>query len=97
MKRAAGALLLFACAASWGKPDDVVLAAADQVAGCKQLGATLVSVPAALGVVRRTEEAVEDNLLVAARREADRRGGDTVVKGESAEFGSRRFDIYRCN
>ncbi|MGJ4748725.1 hypothetical protein ACQV5M_20355 [Leptospira sp. SA-E8] len=94
---AVSALLLAACASPVGSPEaEVRLATPEQVAGCRNLGTTVVSVPAAVGPVARLPEAVEENLLVEARRQARRMTGDTLVKGESFVFGQRGFGVYRC-
>jgi hypothetical protein len=94
---AAAAVLLSACVASGPRARaDVRLATADQVEKCQHLGGTVVTVWAGVGPVARVPEAVEDNLLYEARRQAERMGGNTIVRGESAEFGQRSFGIYRC-
>lgn len=76
--------------------DQVVVAEPAQVAACKSLGKTTVSVLSALGPITRSAEAVEDNLVQMARNEAVSKGGDTVVKGSSLEYGKRTFEIFRC-
>lgn len=76
--------------------DQVVLADATQVSKCKSLGRTTLSVLSSLGPITRSAEAVEDNLLQMARNEAVDKGGDTVVKGASMEYGKRSYEIFRC-
>ncbi len=94
---AASAFLLVACASPAGSPEaEVRLATPTQVTECKDLGVTAVSVMASVGPVARLPEAVEENLLIEARRQARRMGGDTVVKGQSVVFGQRGFGVYRC-
>ncbi len=39
---------------------------------------------------------MEDNLVQMARNEAVSKGGDTVVKGNSLEYGKRSFEIFKC-
>lgn len=85
--------LLTACASPEA---EVRLATPEQVAGCRDLGTMVVSVLASVGPVARLPEAVEENLLVEARRQARRMAGDTIVKGESLVFGQRGFRVYRC-
>ena len=77
--------------------DRVSLADADQVAGCKSMGTTTVSVLARMGIfMTRSAEAVEANLLQLARNDAVDEGADTLVKGESEVLGKRTYAIYKC-
>ena len=57
---------------------------------------TTLSVLSSLGPITRSAEAVEDNLLQMARNEAVDKGGDTVVKGASMEYGKRSYEIFKC-
>ncbi|MBX9960559.1 MAG: DUF4156 domain-containing protein [Burkholderiaceae bacterium] len=96
----AAALLLGGCSSTLiGErigADQVVLADATQVSKCKSLGRTTLSVLSSLGPITRSAEAVEDNLLQMARNEAVDKGGDTVVKGASMEYGKRSYEIFKC-
>jgi hypothetical protein len=74
----------------------VALADESQIAGCKSLGDINVSVLAEVGFINRSVEAVEANLLQLARNGAVDAGGDTVVKGNSPDYGRRTFAIYKC-
>lgn len=74
----------------------VVLAKDSEVAQCKSLGRTTLSVLSSLGPITRSPEAVEDNLLQMARNEAIDKGGDTVVKGVSMEYGKRSYETFKC-
>lgn len=76
----------------------VSLAEANQVAGCQSKGGITVSVFAKAGVlgVTRTEKDVEANMYQMARNNAVDAGADTIVKGESPEFGKRTFSFYKC-
>ncbi len=76
--------------------DQVVLAKESEVANCKPLGRSTLSVLANIGIIPRNPEAVEDNLLQMARNEAIDKNGDTVVKGGSPENGKRTFDFFKC-
>lgn len=97
---AVSALLLGGCSSTLiGErlgADQIVVAEATQVSKCKSLGRTTVSVLATLGPIARSNEAVEDNLVQMARNEAVSKGGDTVVKGNSLEYGKRSFEIFQC-
>lgn len=100
MPLAPSALLLGGCSSTMiGErlgADQVVLADATQVSKCKSLGRTTLSVLSSLGPITRSAEAVEDNLLQMARNEAVDKGGDTVVKGASMEYGKRSYEIFKC-
>jgi hypothetical protein len=72
--------------------DRVSLADANQVAGCQSKGGITISVFAK----GRIEKDVEANMYQMARNNAVDAGADTVVKGESKEFGKRTFDMYKC-
>jgi len=76
--------------------DRVSLADASQVSGCQSKGKTIVSVIAKVGFINRLDEAVEADLYQLARNNAVDAGADTLVKGESQEFGKRTFDMYKC-
>lgn len=67
-----------------------------QIASCKDLGKVTVSVLAEVGFITRRPDDVEANLLQMARNGAVDKGGDTVVKGNSSEYGKRTFDVYKC-
>ncbi|MGV8934470.1 MAG: DUF4156 domain-containing protein [Gallionellaceae bacterium] len=76
--------------------DHVSLANADQVANCQSKGKINVTVLANVGIIPRSEETVEANLLQMARNNAVDNGADTLVKGESKEPGKRQFEMYKC-
>ena len=76
--------------------DRVSLADANQVAACQSKGKTIVTVLAKIGIIPRNAEDVEDNLYQLARNNAVADGADTLVKGESKEFGKRTFEMYKC-
>jgi hypothetical protein len=76
--------------------DRVSLADANQVGGCQSKGITIVSVVAKVGFVKRLPEAVEADLYQLARNNAVDAGADTLVKGESKEFGQRTYEMYKC-
>ncbi|MDD5181350.1 MAG: DUF4156 domain-containing protein [Gallionellaceae bacterium] len=76
--------------------DSVSLADASQVSSCQSKGEITVSVLAEVGFITRSVEAVEANLLQLARNGAIDAGGDTVVKGNSPDYGKRTFAIYKC-
>lgn len=69
---------------------------ASQVGNCLHKGEINVSVLAKIGFFTRSAEAVEADLLQLARNGAVDSGGDTVVKGNSPDYGKRTFAIYKC-
>ena len=74
----------------------VSLADAKQVAACQSKRKINVSVLARVGLTDRDAEDVENNLYQLARNNAVDNGADTLVKGESTEFGKRTFEMYKC-
>lgn len=76
--------------------DRVSLADANQITACQPKGQTAVTVLAKVGFIIRGEDDVEANLYQLARNNAVADGADTLVKGESKEFGKRTFDMYKC-
>ena len=76
--------------------EKVSLADTNQVVGCNLKGARTISVLAKVGFFNRNAQDVEANLYQIARNDAVDIGADTVVKGESQEFGKRTFELYKC-
>jgi len=76
--------------------EKVSLVDVSQVDSCLSKGTTTASVLAEVGFITRSDEAVEANLLQLARNSAVDAGCDTVVKGNSTEYGKRTFAIYKC-
>ena len=72
--------------------DRVSLAEANQVGNCQSKGETIISIFAK----GRFKEDVEANMYQMARNNAVDEGADTVVKGDSPEFGRRTFKLYKC-
>lgn len=72
--------------------DRVSLADANQVAACQSKGKVTISIFAK----GRAADEVEANMYQMARNDAVDAGADTVVKGESTEFGRRTFSLYQC-
>lgn len=72
--------------------DRVSLAEANQVASCQSKGGIIISVFAKGRYVSN----VEADMYQMARNNAVDEGADTVVKGESPEFGKRTFSFYKC-
>lgn len=70
----------------------VSLAETKQVANCQSKGAVTISIFAK----GRSEKEVEANMYQMALNDAVDAGADTIVKGESPEFGKRTFALYKC-
>ena len=74
----------------------VVVVTADKVSGCTSKGKVNVSVLAHIWFIKRGADSVEENLIQLASNTAVDLGADTMVKGESKEFGERTFGLYKC-
>lgn len=94
----ATALGLMAC--SWVKltpeGDKVRILSQAEVASCKMLGKTNVSVADKIAGLQRKDRVVQENLNVLARNAAADMKGDTVVPASPIEDGKQVFDVYRC-
>lgn len=64
---------------------------------CTKLGSTNTNALDAVGLYQRDEDAIIKDLLMLAKNEAVRMGGDTIIAETALEKGSMRFGIYRCN
>lgn len=85
----------------WVKPTDdgknVSLVKPAYAQNCEKLGSTVSKVKAKVGIVKRKEEKVTDELVTLAKNSAARKGGDTIIaNGPRKEDGSQKFDIYKC-
>ena len=71
---------------------------ASEVASCRKLGKTTVSVKAKLVGVKRKEGKVKRELEYQARNSAaaDFEGGDTIVAISAVTDGKQKFDVYKC-
>ena len=74
----------------------VSIADANQISNCQLKSKNTVSVLAKVGFITRSADEVEANLTQLAINDAVDAGADTVVKGESATFGSRTYALYKC-
>ena len=74
----------------------VRLATQDQVAKCKKLGKSTVSVLDKVGFISRSEEKVAEELLALAKNAAAEMEGDTIVEAGGITNGEQVFDVYRC-
>ena len=92
--------LLATSACTWVETTEsgqkVRLATQDQVAKCKKLGKTTVSVLDKVGFISRSEEKVAEELQSLAKNSAAEMDGDTVVASGAISDGEQSFDVYRC-
>ena len=74
----------------------VRVAPAASVVRCRYLGQVTTSVLAKVAVIPRRASKVEEELLVLAKNEAAKMGGDTVVAAGAPSEGRQEFAVYRC-
>ncbi|MFL0799939.1 MAG: DUF4156 domain-containing protein [Agarilytica sp.] len=87
-------------ACQWVKPtegaDQVSLVKRAHILNCEKLGSTTSTVKEKVGIVKRKERKVVDELVTLAKNEAAGIGGDTIVANGTLQEGKQAFDIYRC-
>lgn len=87
-------------ACTWVETTDsgqqVRLATQNQVAKCKKVGKTTVSVVDKVGFISRSDEKVAEELQTLARNSAAEMDGDTIVESSAISEGEQSFDVYRC-
>jgi uncharacterized protein YceK len=92
--------LLSGCASSFIEKKDgsekVAVIEASGAAGCESKGKVNSSVVSKVWFVTRSADEVEANLLQLARNSAIENKADTIVKGDSKQFGERTFSLYKC-
>ncbi|MFQ6021710.1 MAG: DUF4156 domain-containing protein [Acidiferrobacterales bacterium] len=68
-----------------------------EVASCKRLGKTNVSLKAKIGIWKRKEKKVRKELSILGRNSAAEMGGDTIVQMTTdIEQGKQTFAVYKC-
>ncbi|MEJ2361706.1 MAG: DUF4156 domain-containing protein [Gammaproteobacteria bacterium] len=67
-----------------------------EVANCKKLGKTNVSVTDKVIGLQRNQKAIQENLNVLARNAAAGMGGDSIVPENPPKAGVQTFAVYRC-
>lgn len=95
-----GIFLISGC--TWVKPTPDggqvrVASSPAEVAGCKELGKTTVSLLDKVGYFKRDQKKVEDELFTLGRNSAAEMGGNTILPVSDIFQGERRFAVYRCN
>ena len=76
--------------------EGVAIVDASKVSSCELQSKVTSSVLSKVWFISRSQESVEENLLQMARNSAVENGADTIVKGESSQFGERTFALYKC-
>lgn len=94
-----GIVLVSGC--TWVKPtpggDQVRVASSPaEVASCKQIGKTTVSLLDRVSLYKRDQKKVENELFILGRNSAAEMGGDTILPVSEVFQGERRFAVYRC-
>ena len=74
----------------------VRLVSYEQIAACKKLGRTTVSVLDKVGFISRSADKVEQELQTLARNSAAEMGGDSIVTAGEVSRGEQPFDVYQC-
>lgn len=74
----------------------VRLLTAPEVERCRSLGTMTSQVADRVGVIPRSQEAVQDDVLLNAQNAAAGMGGDTIVPLTEMEKGKQTFGVYRC-
>ncbi|MDH5765251.1 MAG: DUF4156 domain-containing protein [Gammaproteobacteria bacterium] len=75
----------------------VALVKSFNVNNCSKLGTTNVTVTHKIGILTREDEAVMQDLVIAAKNRAAEMGGDSIVAKEPVVDGKMSFDIFKCS
>lgn len=67
-----------------------------EIAGCRKIGNTTVSLLDRVGYFDRDRQKVEEELSVLGRNSAAAMGGDTILPISEVFQGERSFAVYRC-
>ncbi len=93
-------LPLLAAGCTWVEPDasgrEVQVAYGKNLGACTAKGDITVSVKHKVGLYRRNELKVRDELESLARNEAARLGADTIQAADEPLNGEQRFGAYDC-
>ena len=93
-----GGFLLTGC--SFNEPTEaskqVMLVKDFNVTNCEKLGDTVVRVKDSLGGVKFSEKEVQEELIVIAKNDAAKMGGDSIVAVSDVKGGVQKFAIFRC-
>ncbi|MFT7561670.1 MAG: hypothetical protein ACI93R_003599 [Flavobacteriales bacterium] len=84
----------------WVKPDegaaDVALMKAALTQNCTEVGFASASVKHKIGFIERKKGKVADELILLAKNEALKLGGNAIVMNTRAVEGQQSFKVYNC-
>ena len=69
---------------------------AGEVERCRSLGTLTSQVADSVAAIPRSQEAVQDDVLLNAKNAAAAQDADTIVATSEMKNGSQTFNIYRC-
>ncbi len=69
---------------------------AQEVERCKPLGSLTSRVADRVGVILRSEDAIQEDVVQNAKNSAADMGGDTVVPIGKAADGKQDFEVFKC-
>ena len=74
----------------------VRVAESSQVGACQRIGRATAQTRSRVTVVDRSNEKVQQEILILARNEAGRMGGNTIVPDSVITDGAQNFIVYNC-
>jgi len=93
-------VITFTVACTWVEPvaraESVALVNDAHVVSCQKLGQTTSNVKDKLGIIKRRQHKVSEELLTLAKNTAVEMGGDSVVALSEPSDGEQSFAIFRC-
>jgi hypothetical protein len=94
-----GIFLVSGC--TWVKPTPSgkqvrMVSSQAEIAGCKKIGDTAVSLLDRIGYFKRDPKTVEEELSILGRNSAAEMGGDTILPVSDVFQGERSFAVYSC-
>lgn len=94
-------VILLVSGCTWVKPTPSgeqvrIVSTPTEIASCKKIGNTTVSLLDKIGYFKRDPKKVEDELAILGRNSAAEMGGDTILPVSEVYLGERSFDVYRC-
>ncbi len=94
-------VILLTSSCAWVKQTEegarVKVLTAEQVQDCRKAGNTHASVLGTVGVIRRSESLIAEELVTLAANSAAQLGGNVIVPVSAIEDGSQIFAVYDCD
>ena len=75
---------------------EVTLVKSFNVKNCKKLSTVVATVKHKVGIIKRDNDTVKEELITVARNRAAELGGDSIVAQQPAIDGAMSFDVFRC-